>query len=208
MPRSRIWGSPWQCGASLAWTPWWLAHRGTPIGGLKRRVLAAKMSWPYERSTGATAPDTSTGLNSKRSAAMVRLIVCLLSLMSLQALPAAAQSWPSRPVTVIVGFPAGAGIDIFARFLADGLRERTGQPFIVENRPGAASNIAAQAVARAAPDGHTVLYTANATHAANIHLFKNIGFDPMKDFAPVTTFLENGWLLVANAGLPVKSVAE
>jgi len=139
---------------------------------------------------------------------MVRLIVCLLSLMSLQALPAAAQSWPSRPVTVIVGFPAGAGIDIFARFLADGLRERTGQPFIVENRPGAASNIAAQAVARAAPDGHTVLYTANATHAANIHLFKNIGFDPMKDFAPVTTFLENGWLLVANAGLPVKSVAE
>lgn len=139
---------------------------------------------------------------------MLRLVLrALIPLLLVYAVPVAAQ-WPSRPVTVVVGFPAGAGIDIFARFLADGLRERTGQPFIVENRPGAAANIAAQTVARAKPDGYTVLYTANATHAANIHLFKDIGFDPVKDFEPVTTFLENGWLLVANAALPVNSVAE
>ncbi len=120
---------------------------------------------------------------------------------------AAAQAWPVRSVSMLVGFPAGSGIDLFARLLAEGLRERTGQSVIVENRPGAASNLAAQAVARAAPDGYTVLYAANAL-SANVHLFRSVGYDPVKDFSPVTTFLENGWMLLAYPGLQVNSVSE
>jgi tripartite-type tricarboxylate transporter receptor subunit TctC len=147
--------------------------------------------------------------NRRKTGGFMRVLLGAMALVFVLAGgPVAAQSWPSRPVSVVVGFPAGAGIDSFARLLADGLRERTGQPFIVENRPGAAGNLAAQAVARAAPDGYTVLYTPNSTHAANIHLYKNLGFDPIKDFTPVTTFVENGWFLVANAAIPVNSVAE
>ena len=91
------------------------------------------------------------------------------------AVAASAQTWPSRAVTVVVGYPAGSGIDTVARFLAENLRERTGQPFIVENRPGPFGNIGGQIVARAAPDGYTMLFTPSSTHAANIHLFKKIG---------------------------------
>jgi len=135
------------------------------------------------------------------------LISTILVIASVLASVATAQSWPTRPVSIIVGFPAGAGIDLFARLLAEGLRERTGQSFIVENRPGAGSNLAALAVARAAPDGYTMLYAANAL-SANVHLFRNAGYDPVRDFTPVTTFLENGWMLLAYSGLPVSNVAE
>ncbi len=125
------------------------------------------------------------------------------------AAPAAAQTWPSKPVTIIVGYTAGTAIDIVARYLADHLRERTGQPFVVELRPGVFGNLAAQYVARAKPDGATILLTANATHAANIHLFKQLGFDPVKDFTPVTTVLSLGFVLVVNpAVVPVNSAAE
>lgn len=120
----------------------------------------------------------------------------------------AARNWPTKQITIVVGYPPGSGIEAVARFLADGLRERTGHPVIVENKPGAIGNIAAQYVARAAPDGYTVLYTPNSTHAANIHLYKNIGFDPVKDFAPVTTTVTHGFMLAVNATSPVNSVAE
>lgn len=125
------------------------------------------------------------------------------------AVPAFAQAWPARTVTIVIGYPGGTGIDLVARFLAKDLQERTGQPFIVENRPGAFGNVAAQYVARAAADGHTVLLTTNSTHAANIHLFKNIGFDPVKDFTPVTTTTTLGFVMLVNpAVVPVSSVAE
>lgn len=126
--------------------------------------------------------------------------------------PALGQSaWPARAVTLIVGYPAGSGTDRVARFLADGLRERTGQPFVVENRPGALGNIAAQTVARAAPDGNTVLFTPNSSHGINPHLFrdKGLGFDPIKDFQPVTSLMKVGFLLVVNPQtMPVRSVGE
>jgi len=125
------------------------------------------------------------------------------------AMPVSAQSWPSKPVTFVSGYAAGSGFDVFARFLADNLRERLGQPCLVEARPGAYGNIAAQYVAHAAPDGYTVLLTANSTHAANIHLYKNLGFDPIKDFTPVTTMLSQGFVLLVNpAVMPVTSVGE
>jgi tripartite-type tricarboxylate transporter receptor subunit TctC len=120
----------------------------------------------------------------------------------------ATRGWPSKQITIVVGYPPGSGIEVVARFLADGLRERTGVPVIVENKPGAIGNIAAQTVARAAPDGYTVLYTPNSTHAANIHLYKNIGFNPVKDFSPVTTTVTHSFMLAVNATSPVNSVAE
>jgi tripartite-type tricarboxylate transporter receptor subunit TctC len=147
-----------------------------------------------------------------RLASIVRRpVAALLCLVALGAQQAAAQTpaWPARAVTMAVGYPAGSGIDAVARFLADGLRERTGQPFIIENRPGAAGNLAAQAVARAAPDGYTVLFTPNSTHAANPHLYRKLAFDPVKDFQPVTTLLTLGFVLIVNPQVvPVSSVAE
>jgi tripartite-type tricarboxylate transporter receptor subunit TctC len=136
-----------------------------------------------------------------------RILLVVLALAF--AAPLAAQTWPSTPVTIVVGYPGGTASDVVARFLAEYLGARTGQPFLVENRPGMFANIAAQYVARAAPDGYTILLTTNATHAANIHLFKEIGFDPVKDFTPVTTIFTLGFVLIVNpAVVPVNSVAE
>jgi tripartite-type tricarboxylate transporter receptor subunit TctC len=133
----------------------------------------------------------------------------LAAVLFLLAFPVSAQTWPNRHVSMLLGYPAGSGIDTVARFLADGLRSRTGQPFLVENRPGAAGNIAAAAVSRAAPDGYTILFTPNSTHGINPSLYKTLGFDPIKDFAPVTTILSLGFVLVVNPNVvPVNSVAE
>ncbi len=119
------------------------------------------------------------------------------------------QQWPAKPVSMLVGYAPGGGVDIVARFLAEGLRERFGQPVVIENKPGAVGNIAGQAAARAAPDGYTMLFTANATHAANVHLFKSMPFDPVKDFTPVTTIASLSFILVVDpATVPVNSVAE
>lgn len=140
----------------------------------------------------------------------MRLKIALAAALTiLLAAASHAQTWPAKPVTMLVGYPAGSGIDNVARFLAENLRERTGLPFLIENKPGALGNIAAQTVARAAPDGYTVLFTPNSTHAANPHLFKNLGFDPIQDFTPVTTLLTLGFVLVVNpATVPVQSVKE
>jgi len=120
-----------------------------------------------------------------------------------------AQTWPQRHVSIVVGYAAGSGADTVARFLAEELRERTGQAFVVETRPGAGGNLAAQAVARAAPDGYTLLVTANSTHGINPSTFKQLGFDPVKDFSPVTTLLTSGFALIVNPDtVPVSTVAE
>jgi tripartite-type tricarboxylate transporter receptor subunit TctC len=119
------------------------------------------------------------------------------------------QVWPAKPVTVVVPTTAGSGLDVIARFLADGLRARTGQPFVVENRAGANAAIGAQVVARAAPDGYTVLVGNASTHAINPYFVKNLGYDPVKDFQPVTTMFAIGLVLVANPKtVPAGSVAE
>jgi len=120
-----------------------------------------------------------------------------------------AMSWPNRPVTLVVGYPAGSGIDTVARFLAQELREKTGQAWIVDNKPGAVANLAARYVANATPDGYTVLFTPNSTHGINPHIFKNLGFDPLKDFQPVTSLLSLGFVLLVNPKLvPVNNVDE
>ncbi len=135
----------------------------------------------------------------------MRLLAFLLG--ALLAAAAAAQTYPTRPVRLVVGFPPGGGTDILARMLAPKLSETFGQQFVVENRPGATTNIASELVARSAPDGHTLLFTTSAL-AINMSLYKNLSFDALRDFAPVSVFAESPNLLVAHqsAGASVKEL--
>ncbi|WP_426960105.1 Bug family tripartite tricarboxylate transporter substrate binding protein [Muricoccus radiodurans] len=118
------------------------------------------------------------------------------------AVPALAQSFPSRPVTLVAGFPAGTSVDLFARWLAERLSRALGQPVIVENRPGADGATAAAFVARARPDGHTILYTTSSTHGASPSLYTSLPFDPVADFAPVAKLLDQPLLLLVRPDGP------
>ena len=98
---------------------------------------------------------------------------------------AQAQAWPNRAVRIVVPFAAGSATDIVARLMADELRGVFDQSFVIDNKPGASARIGAEMVARAAPDGYTLLVTTNTSHSANPHLFKKLSYDPIRDFAPV-----------------------
>jgi tripartite-type tricarboxylate transporter receptor subunit TctC len=129
--------------------------------------------------------------------------------MALPALSAvaAAQTYPDRPARIISGFPPGGISDTYARLLAQWLSQQLGQQFIVENRPGAGGNLAAEAVAKAAPDGYTLLQTTSAD-AWNATLYQNLNFNIVRDFNPIATISRGSGLLVVNPSLPVQSVPE
>jgi len=118
-----------------------------------------------------------------------------------------AQAYPSRPVRIIVGYAAGGGTDISARVIGQWLSERLGQQFIIENRPGAATNIATEAVARAAADGYTLLL-ATAANAINATYYDKLNFDFIQDIAPVATVMRVPLVMVINPSFPIKSVPE
>jgi tripartite-type tricarboxylate transporter receptor subunit TctC len=121
---------------------------------------------------------------------------------------ARADAYPTRPVRVVVGYPAGIAPDIFSRLAAQGLSERLGQQFIVENRPGANSNVATELVVRAAPDGYTLL-TMTATNAINATLYEDhISFDLLRDLAPVGGLMRSASVIQVTPSLPVKTLAE
>jgi tripartite-type tricarboxylate transporter receptor subunit TctC len=136
---------------------------------------------------------------------MLRILA--LAVLLAAALPAAAQPYPSRPVRLVVGFPPGGGVDINARMLAPKLAEHLGQPVVVENKPGASTNIANDFVAKAAPDGYTLLIN-TAAIAINMSLFRNLPFDTLRDFAPVSMFSESPNVLVVPAKLGVQGVQD
>jgi tripartite-type tricarboxylate transporter receptor subunit TctC len=121
---------------------------------------------------------------------------------------AAAADYPTRPVTLVVGFPPGGPSDVLARIVAKKLGELLHQPFIVDNRPGAGGNVAGGVVAHAAPDGYTLLMGNNSILATNAALYKTIDFDPEKDFAPISLIGTQANILVVNPKLPVHSMAE
>jgi tripartite-type tricarboxylate transporter receptor subunit TctC len=121
---------------------------------------------------------------------------------------ASAQPYPSKPVRMVVAFPAGGIADIYARIISARVAETLGQPVVVENRTGAGGNIAAEHVARSAPDGYTLLMGNIGTHAVNVSLFARLPFDPVKDFAPIAHVLEAEGLLVVHPSLPISSVAD
>jgi tripartite-type tricarboxylate transporter receptor subunit TctC len=141
---------------------------------------------------------------------MKRRSILALPLAAAAALsrPAPAQSWPTRPVRIVVPYPAGQGTDIFGRRFAEFYQRRFNQPFVVENRAGAGGNIGSALVARAEPDGHTLLWGTNATHAANEFMFPSLGFDPVNDFAPIAAILSLGMALYTKQDSPVGSLAD
>jgi tripartite-type tricarboxylate transporter receptor subunit TctC len=120
---------------------------------------------------------------------------------------AQAQAWPSRPVHIIVGAPPGGGTDITARLIGPWLSERLGQPFIVENRPGATGNIATEAVVRAPPDGYTLLMVL-APNAINATLYDNLNFNFIRDIAPVASINRVPQVIDVNPSVPVRTVPE
>jgi tripartite-type tricarboxylate transporter receptor subunit TctC len=118
-----------------------------------------------------------------------------------------AQTYPTRPVRIIVGFPAGGGSDITARLIGQWLSERLGQPFVVENRPGAATNIAAEAVVRSAPDGYTLLLF-GASSAINATFYDKLPFNLVRDIAPVAGINRVTYVMEVNPSVPAKTVPE
>ena len=119
-----------------------------------------------------------------------------------------AQSYPSRPVRVIVPFPPGGAPDLVGRTLAHGLQERLGQSFVVENRTGAGGNIAAEAVAKSAPDGYTLLATSDGPLVINPSVYPSMPFNTLRDFAPISIAASAGLVLMACQGLPISNLNE
>ncbi len=145
-----------------------------------------------------------------RRNSLIRLMGALL-VPGLLFAPIAAQSqgtYPSHPVTMIVPFGAGSTTDVLARIVANGLSARLDVPVIVQNKPGAGGNIGAAIAARATPDGYTLLVGPTSTNAVNPSLFKNLRFDPLKDFRPITNLAKSANILVVHPDVPAKNVSE
>ena len=127
------------------------------------------------------------------------------------ALPVAAQQpqpYPSRPVRLVIPFPAGGGADIFARLLGRKLQDNLGQTFVADNRAGASGIIGCETVARATPDGYTLLMGTTGTHSTNPAVYPKLPYDSLRDFAPISLVAESPFVLLVNPALPVKSVKD
>lgn len=140
----------------------------------------------------------------------VRVVaIASIALGSMSMVPnAAAQSYPSRPVRIVVPFGTGSATDLLARQLGAGLALELGQPVNIENRPGGAAIIGAEAVAKSPPDGYTILLGSSQSHATNSSLFKKLPYDPIADFAPVARLSTFPAVLVVHQSIPAKTVAE
>ena len=132
----------------------------------------------------------------------------LAAALAFSATATLAQAYPDKPVTLVVPFAAGSGTDSVARAVASGLAARLKQPVIVDNKPGASAQVAAQYVAKAKPDGYTLFMTTNTSHSANPALYKSLKYDPIKDFTPVARVGELPFALAVNPAVPAKTLAE
>ena len=135
-------------------------------------------------------------------------IAYLAALCVVSGVAQAADTYPSRPIRMIVAYPPGGGTDQVGRVMADQLSQTLGQNVVVDNRGGATGNIGTELAARAVPDGYTLLMGNVAPNAVNVSLFKKLGFDPVKDFAPVSLVAVTPNSLVTNPSIPVKTVKE
>ncbi|MBB3014087.1 Bug family tripartite tricarboxylate transporter substrate binding protein [Cupriavidus alkaliphilus] len=120
----------------------------------------------------------------------------------------AAPEFPNRPIRLVISFPPGSTSDLLARRLGEQAGKALSQPVVVESRPGAQGVVAARAVLSAPRDGYTLFLGTNSSHAANVYMVKELGYDPLKDFTPITQFTINPLLLVVNAAMPVHNVKE
>ena len=137
----------------------------------------------------------------------VALAGCLAASGLLHAGAAPAQGYPNKPIRVLVPAPPGGGTDTVARIVGQKLSTSVGQPVVIDNRAGASGSIAARTTARSAPDGYT-LYVPFASHVTNVSLFKDVGYDPIRDFAPITRLTGLPYLLIVHPSFPAKNVKE
>jgi tripartite-type tricarboxylate transporter receptor subunit TctC len=135
---------------------------------------------------------------------LMAILACVAGIASV----AHAQAYPTRPVRLVVGFPPGGSGDFIARNMSEELQRLLGQQIIVDNRPGAGSNIATEIVARAQPDGHTVLLGGSFSHCVNPVLYRKVAFDPVKDFSPITQVANFTTIIAANPRLGVNTLKE
>jgi tripartite-type tricarboxylate transporter receptor subunit TctC len=138
----------------------------------------------------------------------VRFLPALIVLAALAAAPVNAQQYPSRPVTIVVPFAAGGGSDLLARLVAQKLEEKFGKPFIIENRPGAGTTLAAMQAVRSTPDGYTLMQATSTTMAINVTMSKKMPYEPLKDLIPVALLSSSPFFLVVKSDSPVKTVAD
>jgi tripartite-type tricarboxylate transporter receptor subunit TctC len=134
--------------------------------------------------------------------------IFLAALLALSAAAAGAQTYPSKPIRLVVPFPAGGSLDVVARAIGQKLSEAWGQPIVVDNRPGAGGNIGADLVAKSRPDGYTILEGALSTHAVNVSLYSRMPYDPVRDFDPITLVAVTPNVLVLNPSVPANNVKE
>jgi tripartite-type tricarboxylate transporter receptor subunit TctC len=121
---------------------------------------------------------------------------------------AAAQAWPGRTIRIVVGYPPGGAVDLISRLYAQALTVRLGQPVIVENKPGAAGNLASDTVAKAPPDGYTLLHGIDSVFISNPHVYRHMPFDPFKDLVAVTSVSANQYVLAVHPAVPAKTLSE
>jgi tripartite-type tricarboxylate transporter receptor subunit TctC len=138
----------------------------------------------------------------------ISILAVVTAFFTALALPAQAQQYPTRPVTIFVPFSAGGGSDLLARLVAQKLEERLGKAFIIENRPGAGTTLAAMQTVRAAPDGYTLMQGTSSTMAINVTMNKKLPYEPLKDLIPVALLSSSPFFLVVPVDSPLKTVAD
>ncbi len=135
-------------------------------------------------------------------------LIGVIAAAGMTVLPVAAADYPDRPIRLVVPFPAGGGADTLARLIMPRVAQELGAPIVIDNKPGAGGNVGAEVVARAQPDGYTLLYGTNGTHAINQSLYGSLRFDPVRDFAPISRLTAIAAILVVNPDFPAASVGE
>jgi len=138
---------------------------------------------------------------------LISFFATLTTLMAMPTLAQTTNAWPTKPIKIIVGYSAGGATDVLARLVSVGMGNTLGQSIVVENRPGANSNVGAEIVARSTPDGYT-LYAFSIANTINATLYPNLSYDPIKDFEPIGMIAKIPNILVVNPNLPVKTLAE
>jgi tripartite-type tricarboxylate transporter receptor subunit TctC len=157
----------------------------------------------------AGLPKMGRPLNDLRMGSRRRVLLTgVTAVLGTRSLRAAQTDWPTQAIRLVVPFPPGGGADNLARTIVPRVEALLGKTIFIDNRPGAGGNLGAEWAARAAPDGYTLLYGTNGTHAINASLYRQLRFDPVKDFAPVSRLTTIPAMLIVHPGLPVASVAE
>jgi tripartite-type tricarboxylate transporter receptor subunit TctC len=138
----------------------------------------------------------------------IRCVLLALLVLLAGAGAALSQAYPNRPIRLVVPYPPGGAVDLIARLYAQALTVRLGQPVFIENKPGSGGNLASDAVAKAAPDGYTLLHGADNVFMSNPHIYKHMPFDPFKDLVPVSSLSSNQLVLAVHPSVPAKSLRE